>query len=419
MKSKDKQKRNKRLKVTVKNIIGLVAFIISILYIIIFYNFYFVNNDVYAKETDAEVTNITISNAKEVNLDEIIETNSNQGKKEEFYTEEAELEYLTTYRNNSSLPKGTIQVVQEGREGKQEVTKKRTYENDEIVSEEIVNTKITKGAINKIVEIGTGSYRANYEVKVGDKVFVTSDRLSVMLEPDENSQKMYTLAQNDELKVLEIVGEWYYVSFGTKKGYVKKEATTYIDVNAKQEGNSGSSSSTGGDEKSKSELISTLSFNMALNKPSGLSLEQFKKILTDDKDTNNVFSDNAEYFYYIEKQYNINGVFVAAVGIHESGWGTSKISLEKYNLFGYGAYDSSPYNSAYDFSDYSESIDLIARVFVKYYINPAGTSIYGGEVASGKYYNGSTLSGVNTRYATDKNWANAVYKHMEYLYNKL
>ena len=150
-----------------------------------------------------------------------------------------------------------------------------------------------------------------------------------------------------------------------------------------------------------------------------MSLEQFKKILSDDKDKNNVFATNAEHFYYIEKQYNINGVFVAAVGIHESGWGTSKISLEKYNLFGYGAYDSSPYNSAYDFANYSESIDLIARVFVKYYINPAGTSIYSGEKASGKYYNGPTLSGINTKYATDKGWANKVYKHMEYLYNKL
>lgn len=416
MKAKDNKKKNKRLKVTVKNIIGIVAFIISILYIVIFYNFYFVNNDVYAKEATSSIESIEISNAKNVNLNEIIEENSNQGRKEEFYTQEEELEYLTTYRNNPSLPKETIQVVQEGREGKQEVTKKRTYENGEVVSEEIVNTKITKGAINKIVEIGTGNYKSNYNVKVGDKVYVTSDRLSVMLEPDENSQKMYTLSQNEELKVLEITGKWYYVSFGTKKGYVKKEATTYIDINAKNEENSKSSSTS---QKSKSELISSLSFNMALNKPSGLSLEQFKKILTDDKDKNNVFATNAEYFYYIEKQYNINGVFVAAVGIHESGWGTSKISLEKYNLFGYGAYDSSPYNSAYDFANYSESIDLIARVFVKYYINPAGTSIYSGEKASGKYYNGPTLSGINTKYATDKGWANKVYKHMEYLYNKL
>ena len=129
--------------------------------------------------------------------------------------------------------------------------------------------------------------------------------------------------------------------------------------------------------------------------------------------------NNADYFYYIEQQYNINGIFVAAVGIHESAWGTSKIATQKYNLFGYGAYDSNPYNGAYSFSDYSESIDLIARVFVKYYLNPKGTSIYGGEVAQGTYYTSPTLTGVNNKYASDKNWANAVYSHMQYLYNKL
>ena len=137
---------------------------------------------------------------------------------------------------------------------------------------------------------------------------------------------------------------------------------------------------------------------------------KFKKILNDSKDKNKIFTNNAEYFYYIEKQYNINGVFVAAVGIHESAWGTSKIALQKNNLFGYGAYN---------FSNYSESIDLISRVFVKYYINPKGTSIYGGEKAVGTYYNGSNLSGINKKYASDSNWANAVYSHMQYLYNKL
>lgn len=158
---------------------------------------------------------------------------------------------------------------------------------------------------------------------------------------------------------------------------------------------------------------------MALNKPSGLSLEQFKKILNDNKDKNKIFSNNAQYFYYIEQQYNINGMFVAAVGIHESSWGTSKIALEKNNLFGYGANDSNPYNGAYSFSDHSESIDLVSRVFVKYYINPKGTKIYGGETAIGTYYSGSTLSAINKKYASDTNWANSVYNHMKYLYNKL
>ena len=72
-----------------------------------------------------------------------------------------------------------------------------------------------------------------------------------------------------------------------------------------------------------------------------------------------------------------------------------------------------------NFNTYAESIDLLARVLVKYYINPACTNIYGGETAVGTYFNGSTLLGVNQKYASDKNWSNAVYKYMNYLYNKL
>ena len=162
-----------------------------------------------------------------------------------------------------------------------------------------------------------------------------------------------------------------------------------------------------------------LDFNMALNRPSGFTLEQFTKALTDSKDKNKIFEKNAKYFYYIEKQYNINGMFVAAVGIHESAWGTSRIARDKNNLFGYGAYDSNPYNGAYTFDDYAEAIDLVSRVFVKYYLNPNGTKIFDGQTANGKYYSGNTLSAVNKRYATDKHWANGVYSHMQYLYNKI
>ena len=175
-----------------------------------------------------------------------------------------------------------------------------------------------------------------------------------------------------------------------------------------------------GSKYTKQQLIRSLSFNMKLNKPSGLSLEQFKKIFANEtKDKNNIFKDNAQYFYYAEKQYNINGVFLAAVAIHESGWGGSSIASNKNNLFGYGAYDRDPYNSAYEFSDYSEGIDLLARVFAKYYLNPKGTKIYDGNIADGCYYNGETLTGVNKKYATDKNWANGVYYWMKHLYNNL
>ena len=311
------------------------------------------------------------------------------------------------------LPKNTIEVVQEGREGKQEITKKRIYTNGEVTSEEQVSIKITKGSVDKIVEIGTANYTNNYNAKVGDTIYVTADRLAVMTEPNENAQKILTLNKGRQLKILEIQENWYKISCDGVVGYIKSESTTNLNANKKEE------KQTNITQKDGSKLNSKLDFNMALNQPSGLSLEQFKKVLTDERDVNKIFENNAQYFYYIEQQYNINGLYIAAIGIHESAWGTSELAKNKNNLFGYGAYDSNPYNGAYQFSDYAESIDLLARVMVKYYLNSKGTKIYGNEIALGTYYNGATLTGVNTKYASDKNWANKVYNYMKLLYNKI
>lgn len=296
--------------------------------------YYFTSNKPISYATNGE--SIQISNAQTINLEKIISENTKVNTSEEIIKEIVELEYITKYRNNDELLKGTTQVSQEGRNGTQEIIIKRKYDDKgNIIGEEQLSATVVKSSINKIIDVGTAD-RKIMETKYANKA-----------------------------------------------------------------------SSAG------------LSFEMALNKPSGFSLEQFKKALTDDKDKNKIFESNSEYFYLIEQQYNINGMFVAAVGIHESAWGTSKIANNKHNLFGYGAYDSNPYNGAYSFTDYSECIDLIARVFVKYYINPAGTKIYDGSLASGKYYSGSTLSSINKKYATDNNWANAVYKYMQYLYGKL
>ena len=404
-----KDKTSKKVKFTIKNLILFLGLILIILYSIIFYNYFFTSNEVLAKETSAETTaapDVIISTAEKVDLDDIIENNTKNMQKEEYTKEETTLEYITKYQQNTNLAKGKIQVVQEGREGIQEITKKRTYENGELKEEKQVSSKVTKAAVNKIVEIGAGSKTSNYKIQKGDTVYITSDRANIMLEPDENSEKITTLSKQTTLKVLEVKNDWYKINTQGTTGYIKIENTGYDEKEEPRENKATNS-------------VTKLDFNMALNKPSGLTLEQFKKVLKDSKDTNKIFEKNAEYFYYIEKQYNINGIFVASVGIHESAWGTSKIALAKHNLFGYGAYDSNPYNGAYQFTDYSEAIDLIARVFVKYYINPKGTSIYGGEKAVGTYYVNPTLSGVNTKYATDKNWANGVYSHMKYLYNKL
>ena len=328
-------------KIKLAKILILLCVLLFVLLIIYFK--FISNKQSFALNNFDDAKTIKISNAKPINIENIIQINSNKNLcKEEIYEKQEELEYITKYKNSDELYVGTTKVSQEGRNGIQTITMKKIFnENGEFIREEQVGARVTKSSLDKIIEIGT-------------------------------------------------------------KIYVEPKTPKNDSIN---------SNSNGG----KSSLL----FEMALNKPSGFSLEQFKIALSDSKDVNKVFEQNAEYFYYIEEQYNINGIFVASIGIHESAWGTSRIAKNKYNLFGYGAYDSNPYNGAYSFSSYSESIDLLARVLVKYYLNPKGTLIYDGQVASGKYYNGSTLSAVNQKYATDKNWANCVYKFMEYLYNKI
>lgn len=405
-KTEEKQRKKKNKKIAI--CISLIAmFLISgIMYIS-------ADNQVaYATKAEASNKNIKISNASKINIQDFINQKSKTENTEQIVNETIEIEYITEYVQNNELPTGTIQVIQEGRIGLQQNTIKKTYENQAEIRSEQLSTNIIKSPINKIVEIGTGKGKvAKNTVKLGDTVYVTSDRLTVYLENSQGSQKIGTLNKSAEATVLQIEKDWYKVETKRVTGWVKSECVTNINPNKTYEEEA--------KQKPSTNIIQKLDFNMALNQPSGLSIEQFKKVLSDSKDKNNIFEESAEYFYYIEEQYNINGLFVAAVGIHESAWGTSKLAINKKNLFGYGASDSNPYGNAYSFDNYSESIDLLARVFTKYYLNPKGTSIYGGEVANGRYYNGNTLSAVNKKYASDSNWANAVYNHMKYLYNKL
>ena len=105
MKAKDKGRKKQKIgiKITLKSSITFLAFLISLLYCVIFYNYYFGRNHVYASETlSREVQNVSISKAEEIDIEKIIEQNAKEGKKEEYIVEETVLEYITKYRNNSS-----------------------------------------------------------------------------------------------------------------------------------------------------------------------------------------------------------------------------------------------------------------------------------------------------------------------------
>lgn len=295
-----------------------------------------------------------------------------------------------------------------GVNGKEKVKFVRTYENGQVVDEKILESTIIDDGITEIIKSGTSDYLLKHQIHIGDIMYATNI-LSLKQSPNSNSPEICTIEKYYDVILTEVSEEWCKVSFNMQEGYVQSNLLV--------------SSNTDPEIVRKNRLskaLSKLNFNMELNKTSGFSLEDFEEMLSgNSEDKNKVFMQNAKYFYEAEQKYNINGVFLAAVGIHESGWGTSAISVNKKNLFGYGSYDSDAYNSSFDFSGYVDGINTVAKVFAKNYVNIPGTPIGDNETASGKYYNGPTLSGINKRYASDTNWANAVYSHMEYLYGKL
>ena len=98
-------------------------------------------------------------------------------------------------------------------------------------------------------------------------------------------------------------------------------------------------------------------------------------------------------FKLAEAEYGVNAAFLAAVAVHESGKGTSRIAREKNNLFGWGAVDGDPYISASTFSTLESGISFVAYRLRAVYFDQLGLT---------------TLRAVGSRYATDPEWADKV-----------
>lgn len=389
---------------------NIAGAIIGILFIIMFFLVIY-SNYIYANtnEEEKKVALTTFEeNKKVLNVMEIISSNISEKTVKEILNKEIETEFQIQYVENNKLPKDEEHILQEGQVGIIEQTIINTYENNNLVEEKIISEMKKSDPVDKIIEIGTSEFLADKKVYLGDKMYTTEDTY-LYTETNEETQPICLIYQYIDVKLLEEADEWIKVIVDGYEGYVKPEQLTSEALVP------------GIAETSRLKRIKlNVSINMRLNKPSGLTRDDYRKIFKDNaNDRYKIFEENAEVFYELEEKYNINGIFVAAIGIHESNWGTSNIAVDKKNLFGYGSYDRDPYNASYMFESYQYGIETVAKTLVKNYLNPAGTSIYDGETATGAYYNGPNIEAVNVRYASDQNWSNRIFEIMTYLYEKL
>ena len=113
--------------------------------------------------------------------------------------------------------------------------------------------------------------------------------------------------------------------------------------------------------------------------------------------------NTGQYFYAVQDNYGINGALQYAMGIHESGWGKSSLSIDKNNLFGMNATDNNPYGNGTSFPTVEAGINYHADRYLSWgYTDPLDDWRYFGS------HVGNKGSGMNVKYASDPFWGEKI-----------
>ena len=345
-------------------------------------------------------------NQNAVDIVNVMLENTNSNKK--MVNEKRDVIFTTEHEENPNMPKDEEQVKQEGKNGLIQVTAIQEYQNEEMIREDIIDSVTLEEVVTQIIYVGTSEFMKKYNVHIDDNMYLLEAE-DLKEEAKDDSNTIVNIPRYLNVTLKEAGEEWIKVSYKGQEGYLKTANITSETVTPLIT------------EKNRiAELKNNLNIEMDLTTKSELTLSDYKTMLSNIAlDRNGIFEQNAELFYNAEKKYKVNGIFIAAIGIHESGWGTSRISADKKNLFGYMAYDNDPYNSAATFESYEDSINTVAEALAKNYLYDSGTKITDDLTARGTYFNGTTIQSVNQRYASDQGWYERVYGYMQYLYNRL
>ncbi|MFQ9297226.1 MAG: G5 domain-containing protein [Clostridia bacterium] len=386
---------------------SIMWFFIAIIIIALIISFF--KNRIFATNTANKEEQTIVAfeeNQKSIDVIEVMLENTNSDKK--MVNEQRDVQFETQYEDNPNLPRDEEQVKQEGKIGKIQVTALQEYKDDQMINEEIIDSKTLEEVVTKIIYKGTSDFLKKYSVHIDDQMYLLEAE-DLKEEAKDDSNTICNVPRYLNVKIKEAGEEWIKVAYNGKEGYLKTTNITSEAVTPMIK------------EKNRiATLKNNLNVDMDLSVPSGLTLSDFKTVLSNNlSDKNKIFEQSAEYFYKAEQKYKVNGIFLASIGIHESAWGTSKIANDKNNLFGFTAYDSDPYNSATSFDNYENAINKVAEVLSTKYLHVAGTKISDELTATGTYFNGTSAKSVNVRYASDTGWADKVFNYMQYLYNKL
>ena len=385
-----KERINGRIIIQISIIWIFIVAIIATIVIAFFRNYIFATN----VEKEEKVSAVE-PNQNAVDILELMVENNYSNKK--IVDEQRKIDFNKQEIQDDQIPKGEKVVKQKGKKGEKHVKALQQFENNTFISEEILESTTIKEPVDEIVHIGTSEFLEKYKVHIGEEMYLL-EKTELKKEAKKDSEDLTTINRYLNFEVLNVSKDWTKVKYKDYEGYLPNKKLTSEAVTPKIV-----------EQNRIAKIKDSLTKEMDLTEPSGLTLSDYKTILGyNPSDKNSIFADNYEAFYNAEQKYGVNGIFIAAIGIHESAWGNSYLAKEKNNLFGYRAYDRDPINSAQDFDSYEDAINVVAEALSKNYLTPTGS-----------FFNGYTVESVNKKYATDKAWHEKVFSYMELLYDKL
>jgi mannosyl-glycoprotein endo-beta-N-acetylglucosaminidase len=267
---------------------------------------------------------------------------------------------------------------------------------------------VTEPVQAPVQPVETSPVQTLTETAISGKTFVTTSSLNIRQTAGTDSAILAVIPNATFVFPNALVSNgWYKVSYNGKTGYL---SGTYIK------------------EVVTGDPMHREGYQFIdLRKPSKVSAAQIDLYINNYLNGRvSVLKGKGQAFVNAGNKYGVNSLYLAAHAIHESGYGTSNISLGKYNLFGFGAYDASPFIAAVRFSSVEQNIEYIAQEMKATYLNTLNWKYKGAylgfstkTVSTGARIDANS-EGMNFYYASDVKWGQKIAAHMQKIlpYNK-
>ncbi len=176
----------------------------------------------------------------------------------------------------------------------------------------------------------------------------------------------------------------------------------YLEADMPEESAKANSSEIVETAKVTKEKNYVLTMQTDLRNPSNLTAEELDIMLE-----GTALHGLGQAFVEAEQKYNVNSLYMLGLACLESGYGTSKYATDRYNLYGFGAYDSNP-DLAKRFDGWVDSTMFVASYLQRNYLTEGAI-----------YFHGYTPEGVDVKYASDPMHGEKIISIVERLEKKL